>query len=296
MKAAIILALVACACATPLLTSNFVAEINSKQSQWVAGANKFTGMSVEEIKSYLGTNTAPYTDVNVADYSVLTSISAPPAEFDSRTQWPNCVHPIRDQARCGSCWAFGASEAFSDRVCIASQGATDVVLSPQWLVSCDNSDMGCQGGWLNKAWAYIAKNGLPTDTCAPYTSGTGVSGKCPAACADGSAPTFIKAKNVRTFATPSDAQADILTNGPIETGFTVYSDFMTYSSGIYKHTTGGILGGHAIKVVGWGSENGVDYWIAANSWGTSWGETGFFRIQTGQCGFEAGMIIGDPVL
>jgi cathepsin B len=73
----------------------------------------------------------------------------------------------------------------------------------------------------------------------------------------------------------------------METGFTVYQDFMNYKSGVYKHVSGNVLGGHAVKIVGWGQENGTNYWICANSWGTSWGENGFFRIAWGQCGIDS---------
>lgn len=70
-----------------------------------------------------------------------------------------------------------------------------------------------------------------------------------------------------------------MTNGPVETGFTVYSDFMSYRGGIYEQNSYSALGGHAVKIVGWGVEDGTDYWIVANSWGPSWGEEGFFRIK-----------------
>ena len=83
-----------------------------------------------------------------------------------------------------------------------------------------------------------------------------------------------------------------MTNGPVETGFLVYEDFIAYSSGIYKYTEGSLLGGHAVKVLGWGTENGIEYWIAANSWGEKWGENGFFKIQKGECGFEREFITG----
>jgi len=73
----------------------------------------------------------------------------------------------------------------------------------------------------------------------------------------------------------------------METSFNVYSDFMNYKSGIYQHTSGYLEGGHAIKILGWGVEGGVDYWICANSWGTSWGEDGFFRIAYGECGIDS---------
>ena len=60
---------------------------------------------------------------------------------------------------------------------------------------------------------------------------------------------------------------------------------MSYKKGIYHHTTGDFLGGHAVKIIGWGEDNGVQYWIAANSWSTSWGENGHFKIKIGDCGF-----------
>jgi len=59
----------------------------------------------------------------------------------------------------------------------------------------------------------------------------------------------------------------------------VYSDFMSYRGGVYVHTGGKLEGGHAVKIVGWGSEGGMDYWIVANSWGPLWGEEGYFRIK-----------------
>ena len=90
--------------------------------------------------------------------------------------------------------------------------------------------------------------------------------------------TLYKAKNIRTFKTVRDAKIDILTNGPIQTSFAVFEDFLAYSKGVYKHIIGKFLGGHSIKVVGWGVEGGIKYWIGANSWGIKWGEEGYFRI------------------
>jgi len=70
--------------------------------------------------------------------------------------------------------------------------------------------------------------------------------------------------------------------GPLEVAFTVYSDFENYAGGIYQHKSGGMAGGHAVKMVGWGVENGVKYWKIANSWNPYWGEKGYFRIIRGQ--------------
>ena len=91
---------------------------------------------------------------------------------------------------------------------------------------------------------------------------------------------------------PSDAatiQAAIMSDGPVEAAFTVYSDFETYSSGIYQHVSGSYEGGHAIRIVGWGTEDGTDYWKVANSWNPYWGENGYFRILRGsdECGIES---------
>lgn len=69
-----------------------------------------------------------------------------------------------------------------------------------------------------------------------------------------------------------------MTYGPVEIAITVYNDFVTYKSGVYKHVTGSELGGHAIRMLGWGTENGVDYWIVANSWNNGWGDNGFIKI------------------
>jgi len=80
--------------------------------------------------------------------------------------------------------------------------------------------------------------------------------------------------------------------GPVQTTFAVYEDFMQYQSGIYTHVGGNLLGFHAVKIVGWGQENGVNYWIVANSWGTSWGEQGYFRIAFGQVGIDRRGISG----
>jgi len=75
--------------------------------------------------------------------------------------------------------------------------------------------------------------------------------------------------------------AMIAEGGPVETAFTVYEDFENYAGGIYHHVTGEEAGGHAVKFVGWGVENGTKYWKVANSWNPYWGEAGYFRILRG---------------
>merc|ERR1711871_56210 len=88
-----------------------------------------------------------------------------------------------------------------------------------------------------------------------------------------------------------EIQQAIMAGGPVETAFTVYTDFANYVSGIYHHVSGSVEGGHAVRIVGWGVENGNKYWKVANSWNPYWGEKGYFRIKRGgnECGIEDGV-------
>jgi len=79
---------------------------------------------------------------------------------------------------------------------------------------------------------------------------------------------------------------EIMNNGPVQTGFTVYKDFFSYSGGVYTQTSNTVSGGHAVEIVGWGKENGKYYWIVKNSWGTGWGNKGFFNIYVDQAGIS----------
>jgi len=193
-----------------------------------------------------------------------------PTSFDSRTKWANCIHPIRDQKQCGSCWAFAASQVLSDRFCIVSNQTINKVMSPQYLVSCDTQELACNGGYLLYSWWFLESTGVVTDSCWPYQSGAGFVPTCSSftTCADGSTlrKYYAKKNSTKSFRNATAIQNEMLVNGPVEAGMDVYSDFMSYSSGIYTNTTGATyLGGHAVKIVGWGSSNNIKYWIVANS-------------------------------
>jgi cathepsin B len=273
-----------------LLTEEQVAEINGKAQTWTADYNLVKGMTKENARAKLGTYLRP-SKYPEANWGALIENFQAPTSFDARVQWPDCVNYIRDQQHCGSCWAFGATEALSDRFCIKGK---KVLLSPQYLVSCDDFNDGCEGGYLDFAWNFLEIDGIPSDECVSYKSGDGNSGECPDNCDDGSEIKLYRAVNTNSFTDPSSIQLEVMTNGPIEVAFTVYEDFMSYAGGVYKHTYGSVLGGHAVKLVGWGQENGVDYWICANSWNTKWGENGYFRIAWGQVGIEDEGIAGVP--
>ena len=81
----------------------------------------------------------------------------------------------------------------------------------------------------------------------------------------------------------------MVTKGPVTAAFTVYEDFVNYKSGVYKHVTGSALGGHAVKIIGYG----IDHWIVVNSWNETWGDEGTFRIAFGECGIDSQCHAGD---
>jgi len=160
--------------------------------------------------------------------------------------------------------------------------------------------MACNGGQLPKAWEYLKNTGIVSDKCFPYEAGDGVAPSCPTKCEDGESWTESKVKVSSAYAIEGalNMQKEIMTNGPIQVAFKVYGSFMSYKSGVYQPHWYEFLpeGGHAVKIVGWGSEetSGVfgkkttDYWLVANSWNTNWGLDGLFKIKRGSnsCGIE----------
>ena len=132
LKLVIVGSVIATAFAHHPINEDIVKEIKEKARSWEpmeVNENPLSKYTYEELKGFLGTYQDDYDSVFLTGETADPNYSAP-ASFDSRQQWPNYVHSIRDQGRCGSCWAFGATEAFSDRLAIASNGKVNVVTSP----------------------------------------------------------------------------------------------------------------------------------------------------------------------
>lgn len=205
-------------------------------------------------------------------------------ELDWRTQVPECKDTVRDQAQCGSCWAFALVEVAGWRWCL-NHGNQYVKLAPQDPVSCDYMDLACDGGYPEYSWQYMVNTGVVTEDCFPYSSQYGTVEDCITECKDGSAWTKYQAQDYSAYSGVDEVK-QALQDGPVEAAFSVYEDFMDYMGGIYEYTYGDFLGGHAVMIVGYGNEDGKDYWIVQNSWTEDWGEQGYFRIKFGECGFE----------
>ncbi|CAH8298881.1 unnamed protein product, partial [Schistosoma turkestanicum] len=232
-----------------------------------------------------------------------------PSSFDSRKKWPRCksISMIRDQSRCGSCWAFGAVEAMSDRICIQTHGKQSVELSALDLISCcPDCGFGCNGGFPGAAWDFWVETGIVTGSskenhtgCQPYpfpkcehhskgkypACGTKIykTPQCKHTCQKSYKISYMKDKHRGKFSynvvsNEKAIQKDIMKYGPVEAVFVVYADFLNYKSGIYKNMTDKVVGAHAIRIIGWGVEKKTPYWLIANSWNEDWGENGYFRI------------------
>jgi cathepsin B len=211
----------------------------------------------------------------------------------------------------------------SDRLCILANRTTHVS-AENMLSCCFTCGFGCNGGFPGAAWSFWKTAGLVSggvygshEGCQPYAikpcehhvNGTrgpceedGKTPKCHRTCenTDYKVPyEQDKTYGRDTYSIDSDEkqiQMELMTNGPAEAAFTVYADFVNYKKGVYQHVAGGALGGHAIRLLGWGVEEGTKYWLVANSWNYDWGDNGTFKILRGQdhCGIESSVVAGRP--
>jgi len=290
-------------------------EIKSKTSRWQPGYNeRFEGMTKEQLVKMLGFRRDD-TEKHPEKWIINVNKDLPNT-FDARDQWKQCADNmgfIRDQSVCGSCWAVSSAEVVTDRTCIGSNGTDKRYVSDEDILSCCgiSCGFGCNGGFPLQAFKYWTTKGIVTggpygsdEGCLPYEispeAKTTDTPKCEKQCESSYnvAYTDDKEKGKKYYAIkggPSGMQQELFDNGPIVACFDVYEDFKHYQSGVYHHVSGEWLGGHAVKVIGWGTEDGTPYWLAANSWNTTWADLGgFFKIQRGndECGFEDNSLAG----
>ena len=315
----------------PLDLHKHIETVNSNpNSKWVAGVNnKFEGASLKEVKRLMGTVVDPEWTVKTHIKQGEYLGDDLPENFDARTNWPECesvINHVRDQSNCGSCWAHGTTEALNDRICISSGGSFTDLLSVSDTTGCCNAihcmSFGCNGGQVGTPWNWFENTGVVTGgdygdgtLCYDYTMAKcahhvdsdtlpecddikQVEPTCNKTCQSNTEIDYSSDKhnatssyNVRGI---SNIKNDIMTYGTVTSAFTVYEDFLTYKSGVYSHQTGSALGGHAIKTIGWGTEDGQDYWLCVNSWNNTWGDQGTFKILMGDCGINNQMHAGHP--
>lgn len=261
---------------------NYISLLNKLDTTATYGVNKFADLSAEEFgQKFLG-----YTPVDKSDLPRYVQGVSAPESYDWEKQ--GFVNPVQDQGSCGSCWSF-ATTAGMETAYAKSHQKKLVKLSEQQMVDCDVSFFtnGCEGGNISAAERYIQTTGLVEESLYPYTA---VQQQCKLK----DNWTHYKATNSGIIGEEGQTYAQV-------------EELM--ASALYEHSalpvavnanpiqfyTGGILNpkvcnpngiNHAVLIVGYGVENGTKFWRIRNSWGSSWGEAGYFRLNRGDntCG------------
>lgn len=232
----------------------------------VYGIGPFADMTTEEFNEmYTG-----FVKSNITVPEVT-----PEGDFADDIDWrsKNAITPIKNQGSCGSCWAFAATEAIESDAFISGKYSL-LVLGPQQIVSCDKGSKGCNGGDPATAYKYIQKNGMEKESDYPYTAKDD-------SCKFNAAKVAVK---IAGQAKISGGEAGLLT------GLAGHPTAVCHNTGGWQHYKSGIMtscgsgGGHCTQMVGYASSG--DYWIVKNSWGSSWGNSGYLYLKKGSnlCG------------
>lgn len=211
------------------------------------------------------------------------NIGAPSAYDLRNVGGKNYTTPVKNQGSCGSCVAFGSvavmETTYKRR---KNKPGFNIDLSEAQMFYCHAAEEGrnCGNGWWpDKALKKAKDKGVAYDSFFPYTAGN-------QACnvASGWENNRAKVTGHTKMSSRADMKNWLSTRGSLTGCFIVYQDFFSYRSGVYRHVTGGSAGGHCVEIIGYSDAQGC--WICKNSWGTGWGDGGYFRIAYGQCNIE----------
>jgi len=267
-------------------------EFAAGRVSWARGVNQWYDLTKEEWAAEMGFGVAENPKQNTTSSSSFPprSNAAAPRSWDWRDH--GIVSPVKNQRSCGSCAAFATVAAVES--CFAQKTGVIADLSEEHLVNCLATN-GCSGWYSNQYLEdIVSQNGgrLEQEYCCGYTATDGH-------CVDDNSCDYTSASvtghYIAWYAPETEMAGHVAAVGPAAT--TIFADYLfDYSYGIFEdsrcceETTDPDCRkehNHAVTAVGYGSEGGKDFWIVKNSWGTSWGESGFFRIKrgTGHCGF-----------
>lgn len=286
----------------PFITNHdFISKINSVQNLWTAEAYpEYDEMSLRDLHRRSG---GPASQVSLPKAAPVTSqqrllTSGLPDSFDWRNiNGQDFVGDVRNQGNCGSCYSFASAGLLESRIRIATNNSVQVVLSEQDVVECSPYSQGCDGGFPYLIGGKYAEDfGLALESCNPYQAQDGTC-KTQSDCTRYYATNYHYVGGYYGACNEEVMKLALIHDGPLAVGFEVYPDFKFYKGGVYVHT--GLqdhfnpfeLTNHAVLLVGYGVDaaTGTKYWIVKNSWGNSWGESGYFRIRRGtdECAFES---------
>ncbi|CAO1331017.1 unnamed protein product [Diamesa serratosioi] len=253
-----------------------------KEVSYTMGINEFSDMTSEEFLDVMTSHI--YGDDG---QSGVEFIEADNVEMPTQADWRSegAVTPVKNQGQCGSCWSFSATGALEGQHFRKTRRL--VSLSEQNLVDCTKANHGCNGGWMNTAFAYIKQNnGIDTEGSYPYK---GVAGQCKYNKHSlGATCTGYKSIQSGHEEMLMNAAATI---GPIAIAVNVKPSFQHYHTGVYFEPTCSTTNlNHAVLIVGYGSESGHDFWTVKNSWGLSWGQDGYIKMarnKNNNCGIAS---------
>ncbi|WP_413290289.1 C1 family peptidase [Bdellovibrio sp. HCB337] len=251
-------------------------KLEKENATWVAKENWLTRLPKAEIQRMLGLKGHVESDV---EFDLPEQYNANvPSKFDWRNKGGrNWVSPMLNQANCGSCVAFAAIGVMETQMNIATAiPSLNVRLSTQQLFSCGGGV--CDYGWYpDEAMDFLYEKGVTDEACMPYSSGASAKDvACNDSCADAPRRNYKISewgRSTKFFRNLNQIRED-LQRGPLIATLTVYSDFVSYSGGVYKRSKDAEpLGGHAVSIVGY--DDSKQALIIRNSWGEEWGEKGY---------------------
>jgi len=254
-----------------------IEEHNAKDMSYTLGHNSYSDITWEAFKKIFLAD--PYSVLlGPKDRVGLLADSISPAAEDS-IDWVSkgAVTTVKDQGQCGDDWAFSAAGAFEGAFKIAT--GTLLEFSIEQLENCDsNGTGGCSGGLISdNAFKWIKDNG-GICTAADYNNSSGTVGACRKC-----HPAGILTGYTDVPAGDEDALKSAVGKTPVSVAIEADSQvFQLYSGGVLSAAAAcGKQVNHMVLTVGYGTDDKMDYWRVKNSWGTSWGEGGYFRLMRG---------------
>ena len=261
-----------------------IEETNAKNLSYTLGHNAYSGLNADEFtqRMHFGLNRELFSASKPPSLRGVSSALSYPTSVDWRTQ--GVVSPVQDQGKAGTCYSFGTSAAVETALAIKT--GVLMKLSEQEIVDCSTiknggPNMGVNGGQIGQTFEWIGKTGgLCSEEAYPYVSGTtGKTGTCQNTCSKVCGSDVKSVVNVKP-----NSDADLMTAvSKTVVAIAIQADqitFQLYKSGVFTDACGTGLD-HAVALVGYGTLNGLDYYILRNSWSASWGDAGYMLIGKG---------------